>query len=71
MKRKLIFIGCLCLGAATLLSSCAKNSKKKGKGDGVSAVTGWPMNDKRFGGYEVTDYPGQQTGKIIWLYHFA
>jgi formylglycine-generating enzyme len=61
MKRKLIFIGCLCIGAATLLSSCAKNSKKKGKGNGVSQVTGWPMNDKRFGGYEVTDYPGQQT----------
>jgi len=61
MKRKLIVIGFLCIGAVTFLSGCSKGSKKKGKGNNVSEVTGWPLNDRRFGGYEVTDYPGQQT----------
>jgi gliding motility-associated lipoprotein GldJ len=27
----------------------------------VSQVTSWPLNDKRWGGYEVTNYKGQQT----------
>jgi formylglycine-generating enzyme len=61
MKRQLIVIGSLCIGAATLFSSCASKSQKKGKGRDVSQVTGWPLNDKRFGGYEVTNYQGQQT----------
>jgi len=61
MKRKFIGIGLLCLGAATFFSACSSSSNKKGKGDKVSRVTGWPLNDKRFGGYEVTNYPGQET----------
>ncbi len=61
MKRKLTGIGLLCLGAATFLSACSSGSHKRGQGDGVSQVTGWPLNDKRFGGYEVIDYKGQQT----------
>lgn len=61
MKRKLIGLGLLCIGAATVFSACSSGSKKRGKGAGVSSVTGWPLNDRRFGGYEVTDYPGQQT----------
>ncbi len=62
MKRKLIVIGLLCIGTATILTSCSSSaSHKKGKGDNVSQVTGWPLNDKRWGGYEVTDYKGQQT----------
>ena len=61
MKRKFIGSGLLCLGAATFFSACSKSSNKKGKGDNVSRVTGWPLNDKRFGGYQVTDYPGQTT----------
>jgi gliding motility-associated lipoprotein GldJ len=61
MKRKLIGIGLLCIGATTFFSACSSTSHKQGKGDKVSDVTGWPLNDKRFGGYEVTDYRGQQT----------
>jgi len=61
MKRKLIGVGLLCIGAATFFSACSSGSHKKGKGENISQVTGWPLNDKRFGGYEVTNYPGQQT----------
>src|SRR5580704_76116 len=61
MKRKLIGISLLCLGSAALFSACSSGSQKKGKGNNVSQVTGWPLNDKRFGGYEVANYPGQQT----------
>ncbi len=61
MKRKLIGVGLLCMGAATFFSACSSGSHKKGKGDKISQVTGWPLNDKRYGGFEVVDYPGQQT----------
>jgi len=61
MKRKLIGIGLLCIGAAALLSSCSSGSGKKGKGNNISVTTGWPLNDKRFGGFEVANYQGQQT----------
>ena len=61
MKRKFIGISLLCLGAATFFTACSKSSHKKGKGDGVSRVTGWPLNDKHYGGYDVTDYRGQET----------
>src|ERR1700744_1167398 len=58
MKRKLIGIGLLCIGATTFFSACSSSQKQAGK---VSDVTGWPLNDKRFGGYEVTNYKGQPT----------
>ncbi len=61
MKRKIIGISLLCIGVATFFSACSKSSHKKGKGDGVSRVTGWPLSDRRFGGYEITDYKGQET----------
>ena len=61
MKRKFIGIGLLCIGAATFFSSCSSSSHKKGKGDKFSKVTGWPLNDRRYGGYEVAEYKGQQT----------
>ncbi len=61
MKRQLIGLSLLCVGASTFFSACSSGSHKKGKGDKVSQVTGWPLNDKRFGGFEVTNYPGQQT----------
>ncbi len=61
MKRKLIGLGLLGIGAATLFSACSAGSHKRGKGDHVSQVTGWPLNDRRFGGFEVADYKGQQT----------
>jgi len=61
MKRQLIGLSLLCVGATTFFSACSSGSHKKGKGDKVSQVTGWPLNDKRFGGFEVTNYPGQQT----------
>jgi len=62
MKRKFIGITLLCAGAVALLPSCQSSSRKKGKGEGVSPVTGWFYNDSRYGGYDVvTNYPGQQT----------
>jgi gliding motility-associated lipoprotein GldJ len=61
MKRKIIGIGLLCIGAASLFSSCASNSRKKGRGDGESRVTGWELNNKQWGGYEVTEHLGQPT----------
>jgi formylglycine-generating enzyme len=61
MNRKIISIGLLCIVAATFFSACSSGSRKKGKGYNVSQVTGWPLNDKRYGGYEVTNYRGQQT----------
>lgn len=61
MKRKLIGIGLLCIGAAMFMTACSSGSKKRGKGEGISQVTSWPLNQSAWGGYEVTDYKGQQT----------
>ncbi len=61
MKRKLIIVTLFCVGASTLLSSCESSSRKRGRGDGVSPTTGWFYNDRRFGGYDVAEYTGQQT----------
>lgn len=57
MKRTLIGVGLLCIGAA-LFSSCGGSNKSAG----VSQVTGWDYNDPRLGGFDVANYPGQQTG---------
>jgi sulfatase modifying factor 1 len=57
MKRSLVGLSLLCVGTATLFSACS--SKKSA---GVSDKTGWNYNDPRLGGFEVRDYPGQQTG---------
>src|SRR5690606_10928680 len=57
MKRSLVGLSLLCVGAATLLSACSSK-----KSTGVSDKTGWDYNDPRIGGFEVADYPGQQTG---------
>ncbi len=57
MKRTLIGVSMLCIGAATLLSACSSN-----RSSGVSRATGWDYNDPRLGGFHVPDYPGQQTG---------
>jgi sulfatase modifying factor 1 len=57
MKRTLIGASLLCIGAAALLSACSSN-----KSQGVSRSTGWDYNDKRLGGFDVANYPGQQTG---------
>jgi len=61
MKRKLIGVTLLCIGASAFFTSCESSSRKKGRGEGISPVTGWFYNDSRFGGYDVADYPGQQT----------
>jgi formylglycine-generating enzyme len=61
MKRQLIGIGLICIGAATLFSACAPRSQKKGKGDNQSRVTGWELNNQNWGGYEAKDYEGQPT----------
>ncbi len=61
MKRTLISMSILCIGAATLLSAC---SSKKGRHvvGGTSTKTGWNYNDPKLGGFDVPSYPGQQTG---------
>ena len=59
MKRKIIGISLLCLGAATFFSACSKHTHKNGSGDGYSQVTGWPLNERKMGGYEVADFEGQ------------
>lgn len=59
MKRTLVGVSLLCLGAATLFSACSSNNSKSRS---VSRVTGWDYNDPRLGGFDVADYPGQQTG---------
>lgn len=56
MKRTLLGLGVLCIGAATVFSSCSSKTK------GVSDKTGWNLNDSRLGGFHVADYEGQQTG---------
>lgn len=56
MKRSLIGVSLLCIGAATLISSCQSQNV------GVSNATGWDYNDPRLGGFDVPNYPGQQTG---------
>ena len=61
MKRKLIGITLLCIGATAILPACSSSSRKKGKGDGISRTTGWPQNDGRWGGYDVTPNYMQQT----------
>lgn len=61
MKRKLISIGLICIGTATIFSACAPRSQKKGKGNNESRVTGWELNNVNWGGYEVNEYQGQAT----------
>ena len=56
MKRTLIGVSMLCVGAM-VFSSCSSN-----KSTGVSRATGWNYNDPRLGGFDVPDYRGQQTG---------
>src|ERR1041384_2398071 len=57
MKRTLVGLSLLCLGTATLLTSCSSK-----KSTGFSDKTGWDYNDPKLGGFDVANYPGQQTG---------
>lgn len=57
MKRTLVGVSLFCIGAATFLSACSSK-----KNVGVSRATGWEYNDPRLGGFDVANYPGQQTG---------
>ncbi len=59
MKRTLAGLSVLCIGAATLFSSCSSNSSRS---TANSDKTGWDYNDRQLGGFDVTKYPGQQTG---------
>ena len=61
MKRQIIGLGLLSVGAATLFSACSPQSTRKGKGGSISQTTGWNRNDKGWGGYEVTESQGQPT----------
>ena len=59
MKRTLLGLSLLSLGAATGLTSCSSQKASSGR----SATTGWEYNDPKLGGFSVpTDYTGQQTG---------
>ncbi|OSZ81979.1 hypothetical protein CAP35_01540 [Chitinophagaceae bacterium IBVUCB1] len=57
MKRTLIGVSLLCIGTATFLTACSSKQNV-----GVSQTTGWDYNDPRLGGFDVANYPGQQTG---------
>ncbi|XZF12585.1 SUMF1/EgtB/PvdO family nonheme iron enzyme [Chitinophagaceae bacterium MMS25-I14] len=57
MKRSLVGLSLLYMGAATLFTACSSK-----KSTGVSDKTGWDYNDSRLGGFDVRNYPGQQTG---------
>lgn len=59
MKRTLVGLSLLCLGAATLFPSCSSSSKGS---RGISRATGWEYNDPRLGGFDVPNFRGQQTG---------
>ncbi len=61
MKQKLSGVALVCIGIALSLSSCESTSREKGRGEGISSTTGWFYNDPRFGGFDVTNYEGQQT----------
>lgn len=56
MKRTLIGVSMLCLGAATFLSACSSNKSA------VSHTTGWNYNDPSLGGFDVANYRGQKVG---------
>ncbi len=58
MKRTIVGLSVLCLGAASVLSSCSNPNKSTANSD----KTGWDYNDSKLGGFDVTKYPGQQTG---------
>lgn len=57
MKKTLVGISLMCIGAAILLPACSSN-----KARGVSDKTGWDYNNPSLGGFDVPNYPGQQTG---------
>ncbi len=57
MKRTLLGLSVLCIGAATVFTACSSKSK----GRGVSKTTGWNYNDTRLGGFDVPNYKGQVT----------
>lgn len=59
MKRTLVGLSVLCLGTATLFSSCSGGSNRS---TANSDKTGWDYNDSKLGGFDVSKYPGQQTG---------
>ncbi len=58
MKRTIVGLSALCLGAAFTLSSCHNSDKSLASSD----KTGWDYNDPKLGGFDVTQYQGQQTG---------
>lgn len=61
MKRTLIGVSLLCIGATTLISACSPKTSN-GRG-GASDKTGWEYNDPRLGGFDVAkDFEGQKTG---------
>lgn len=59
MKRTLLGLGLMSIGAVAGLSSCSSQSS----GGGRSDKTGWEYNDPKLGGFTVpANFAGQQTG---------
>ncbi len=61
MKRQIIGLSLLCIGATTIFSACSPQSTKKGKGGSISRTTGWERNNSNWGGFEVVEPGGQPT----------
>jgi len=59
--KKLLRFGAYLFLAAMFFNSCSSNKS------GVSPTTGWAYNDKKWGGFETKEYPGQPTGPNLVL----
>lgn len=56
--RKTLGISMMAFAIMAFVSSCSKNQ---------SSVTGWEYNNSKWGGFEVHDYAGQETGPGLVL----
>jgi gliding motility-associated lipoprotein GldJ len=56
MKRTLIVLSVLCIGATTLLSSCSNKNKGIANHGATSPTTGWDYDDSQLGGYGVSKW---------------
>lgn len=57
--KQLLYSTTVLFLAASLMTSCGKKQ--------TSSTTGWNLNDSKWGGFEVKNYPGQETGPGLVL----